>query len=204
MTPIEFNYSEAFFLYLQGRSLEEIAENSGFRLDFLRTYASKHGWTGLRVVHNEMTTNALVRPDAKVSLALMENNRQVNLAQAQKFQGVIDFAIKQLQDEMTNGPKKYTVTTTDKKGNTKTETKTFERVTPKNIRDLACAAATVHDLTYRALGDIPAKKDPSQSDVTPRAQIILNLPPIMAEPRNITRVIDVAPETQSKDTKTTE
>ena len=195
------NYAAAFLQYLEGRSFEEIAENSEIPLDTLKAQASHNGWGSLRTVYNEMHENQLVKPNIESSLVKMETNRQTNLIQAQKFQNVLDFALQQLAEEMQNGPKKYTVTVTDKKGNTRTETKIFERLTPKNIRDLSCAAATIHDLTYRALGDIPAKKDPNQSDSAPRAQIIVNIPSILAQPRDLTRVIEVSPETQSKDTE---
>lgn len=175
MQKSNHNYAAAFLQFLDGRPLDEIAERDDIPITTLKAVASHNGWPMLKMTFEEKHP-LLPRVDIIVKEQAVIANRERNMAQATLLRDKVEEVLKTYADSGTP-------------------------LTAKTLRDLACAAATIQDLTYRAVGDSGAKRDPNQPDVAPRTQITVNIPAIIASPRDVSRVLEVradAPEIDQK------
>lgn len=166
MSEPQHNYSSAFVDFCKGSPIEEVAEANGIPVDTLKVHAHRMGWRGLMTSMLDLRQNAMVPVKTSWAAVKLESNRQSNYEQATKLREMAEGYIRDAMDRGVQLP-------------------------PKTLRDLACAVATIHDLTYRALGDVPAKKDANQSDRPANTAIHVHLPAVLASPRPTKAVIDV-------------
>lgn len=175
------NYMSAFALYQQGHSLDQISETTGIPIDRLREQCSRHSWQGLAATlksyyeaRNELIPR-LAPVDHALAVKKLETNRETNYAQAMQLHKL---AQKTVDDWIK------AATEPDEQGQTFTPR-------PKDLKELANAIATIHELTYRALGDTEAKREPvvgERQSGTPHIHI--NLPGVLVNPRGA-KTIDV-------------
>lgn len=188
MPSLQFNYASAFAMYEQGHTLDQISQVTGIPIKTLKTQHSLQGWQGLKAsmksFHDAQRELAPLTPTVDHALALkrLETNRDANYTQAKQLfdltQKTIDTWIK-------------AATIPNEEG------RTFAP-SPKDLKELANAVATIHELTYRALGDgTAAKKDPSFPADKQTPQVIINLPGVLASPRIAKKTIDVPSEQSS-------
>lgn len=160
------SYELAFSRYLEGHPLEDIAKQLEIPLDVLQHRSWQHGWRAMALRFHEVAKTVNVLPTFRLTTEHLELNRKANYEQAKRLRVQSDKFLKQMEDTGT-------------------------LLTPKAFRDLVAAIATIHDLTYRALGDVPAKKDANQPDRPASAQIHVHLPAAIASPRSGARTIDI-------------
>ena len=157
------NYTALFIAFAQGSSLEDIADEFNVAITGLRTVAREQRWPALAL----QIQSAMAAPaDDEQRIVKLQDNRDINLRQAQMARDELDA--------------------------------TFEACTlwgqapiaPQIIKELVTAMATVHDLTYRALGDKDKQQQPGQGGVSTK-EIHFHLPGAIAKPRE-ERVIELA------------
>lgn len=165
------DYSLALSQFLRGHPLTEISSAMSIPLESLETYAKQHAWISLSRELAQYYNTALTPTKGQWATEVLEHNRKFNYTQAtelrQLAQNVIDAEVR-----------RHSVNPE-------------AAMTPKNLRDLAAALATIHDLGYRAIGDMVGKKDAAQGDKPAGTTIHVHLPAILAEPRPLTKVIEI-------------
>lgn len=172
--PKVYSYESAFALYLDGNPLEDIAVSLGIPFDTLKQRSWVHGWAAIAKRYTEVAKNSFVLPTLARSAQQLEANRSANQKQAERLRAILDKTLLALETGAA-------------------------LPTPKNFRDICAAAATIHDLTYRALGDVPAKKDAGQPDRPAQAAIHVHLPPAIAAPRHASRTITIGAKADTPD-----
>ena len=187
MSAFKYNYGRAFALYSQGHPLEEVAELCDMPTDKLKEHAGREGWGALALaVQSHFTTRQelmtrLPPEKQKLTLEKLQANRDTNFAHADMLRQV---AYKTLEHWIK------VVTEPDVDGR-------IGIIDPKALKEMANALATIHELTYRALGDAEAKTTAGPDRPSGSPKITINLPGVLVNPRGA-RQIDV----KSSDTTT--
>lgn len=211
-----FNWAAAFVAYVNNHPLQEISDGFGIPLVSLENRAKAERWQALRnelpLGTNEPLTAApglttgLVGPAdpfhqgkgilvpeglpiaIQKKLEALMANRQLNYGQADKMRLYLDQIIEkllsgELQMEQIFHNKGLIVRTT-------------RMVSPADLVNIATFARTIHDMTYKALGDTTAQTEkgqdgPAGHSTTP-PQIIINLPSAIAQPRQQAQLLEGA------------
>lgn len=161
------NYAAAFVSYLCGSPLEEVAQAHDIPLGTLEGHASRFGWCSLvRQVGARVEAINAVQPTSAWAQAELDANRKKNWLQVQRLLQLAENTITGALGDGTG------------------------ELPPKMLKDLATSVSVLHDLGYRALGDIPAKRDAASSDRAAGAVIHVHLPALMAQPRP-ERVVEI-------------
>lgn len=181
MSQLKYNYGKCFALYSQGYPLEEVSKQCDIPIEKLKEHASRESWSGLAksVQSFYSARNELVKANTpEESLAItkrLQANRDTNLAHATLLR---DIAYKTLEHWI------LVCNTPNDKGQT-------QSIDPKSLKEMANCLATIHDLTYRALGDYEGKRDPTQPDrPSGSPHITINLPNVLVTQRG-QRTVDV-------------
>lgn len=169
--PAGYNYAAAFIEFVKGTTIEDIAMALAIPLHTLKTKAREEGWKRLAAEVPMALTAPGIR--AERDMAKIEANRAKNLEIVHK-----------LQEDLTHQVELLL------KGELR-----VERVTPKgeivqlppSIKDrhaLAAYAKTIHEMSYRALGDVIASREEGSGMPGGAAQqITIVLPLPISEPR---------------------
>ncbi len=160
----ELNYTACFVAFLQGSALEDIADQFSCSLKSLLIVAREQHWAKLAVTAQAQVAVATRDDEA---LAELQINRTKNYTQAQTLRGELDKTL-MLCTLWGKVP-----------------------IAPQILKELATAAATIHDLTYRALGDKDVQRNAGEGSVKAN-EIHFHLPGAVAKPREV-RAIDVTP-----------
>ena len=155
------NMAACFVAFINGSSLEDIAVQFQVGERNLKDTARVQGWANLALAVQE--TSALQGEDLNV-LEILRENRVENLKQAVRLREEIDETINRVT---ANGA--------------------FS-IAPTVLKELAHAAAQIHDLTYRALGDKEKQQKPGEGSAPAPAHISIHLPPAIAQPRGVVNV----------------
>jgi hypothetical protein len=150
------NPSALFVAYLQGATVPEIAEEFGVSESIVTRYSREHKWKALAL---KADTPALLDTQDDVALSVIKKNRDENLKQAVRLRTEVDNTL----NEATAGG--------------------LLPLRPAVLKDVAQAVSTIHDLTYRAVGDKDKQRDAGQGRATEMPSIVINLPAAIARPR---------------------
>lgn len=180
MAAFKYNYGQAFTLFSQNNPLEEVAEMCQIPIEKLKEHAGREGWTGLvksiqgyHAARNELV-QALPPEEKKNAIAKLQANRDANFAQADMLRQV---AYKTIEHWLS------VVSEPDEEGR-------IGLIDARNLKEMANALATIHELTYRALGDCAAKTTSGPDRPSGSPQITINLPGVLVNPRG-SKTIDV-------------
>lgn len=212
-----YNWTAAFVAFTNNHPLEEISESFGIPLTMLKNKSGSERWAALRdelplgthepgavrasaVNQNLAPANpfnqgkALTLPAGlpvtvqKKFEALMQN-RATNFDQADKLRTYLS----KLVEKLLSGEMKMEQIFHHKG----TITRTTREISPADLVNIATFARSIHDMTYKALGDTIAQTErgqdsPSGNGGPQLPQIVINLPSAIAQPRQQMKVLQDA------------
>jgi len=157
------NYTALFVAFVAGSSLETVADEFQVSFGELQKVARAQRWTKLALrVQAQLDT-----PHGdEQRIVKLQSNRETNLQQAEMARHKLDVAFEACS-LYCDAP-----------------------IAPAVIKDLVSAMATVHDLTYRALGDKDKQQHAGQGSA-PTNEIHFHLPGAISKPRD-ERVIELS------------
>lgn len=210
-----YNWAAAFVAFVNNHPLSEISEALGIPLETLQDRAGSERWQSLRSELPLGTCEPLqavpgitvgaVGPsdpfEQGKSLTIPEN---LPVAVQKKLQGLM--ANRQLNYVQGANLRKYLDTLIQKllSGELKMEqvfhnkgqiVRTTREISPADLVNIATFARTIHDMTYKALGDTAAQTEKGQDGQpgqTMAPQIIINLPSAIAQPRQQVAMLEEA------------
>jgi hypothetical protein len=157
------NTTACFVAYLQGSSLKDIAEQYGVAERTLKEISRSENWSNLALTAQDHVSSLGEHSQAPQKL---QENREKNFAQAERLRNELD---KTLREVTLDGSL---------------------AIAPEILNKITKAASEIHDLTYRALGDKDKQRDPREGGGGVGAQVIINLPSAIAQPRASRTVTD--------------
>lgn len=187
-----YNYAACFKDYTSGMSLHDVAIKHKVPFDTLASHAAHNGWQALAIqFRNEQCVGMTLPAHTERAQELILQNRERNLKDVLRTREIMNSLLTEMELEIKNGPKIIHKTVFNRKGEPMEVEEEQKLITPKNMRDIFCALATAADLTYRALGDNPAKKDMNQQDRPAAMKINITLPSFIATPQPTAKTIEV-------------
>ena len=172
-----YNYTSAFVAFCKGAPAEEISIELNIPIGSLKSKMRQEGWKSL--ADSLLGQNGPVPGNAGEALARIEANRAKNFEAAAKLRDELGKIIDQLLAGTLRIQKRFHY----KGGIVECEA----QPSLADLVQLATYARMVHDMTYRALGDIGAngghKADVTAGTQPPACPITIVLPEAISMPR---------------------
>jgi hypothetical protein len=211
-----YNWAAAFVAFVNNHPLQEIADGFGIPLQALENRSKAERWESLRTELPLGTceplqavpgiTVGLVGPSdpflrgkgleipQSLPIAVQKKleglmaNRQLNFTQASNLRTYLDQIISKLLDGSLKMEQVF-----HNKGQI---VRTTREISPADLVNIATFARTIHDMTYKALGDTTAQTEKGQDgqvgSQSAAPQIIINLPSAIAQPRQQAAMLEQA------------
>jgi uncharacterized protein (DUF1800 family) len=175
-----YNRAAAFLAFARGTTIDDISQALAIPLDTLKGWIRNEGWPKLAgdllpatvTASAPATVGATPAAKAERDLAKIQANRARNLEIAQKFQDDLLRLVQKLQDGTLKVEKVLS-----------TGLKVEHALGLRERVDLATYAKNVAEMSYRALGDVQASREPKGLP-TQAATVNIILPAQVAAPRS--------------------
>lgn len=205
-----YNYAAAFLAFSQGSTLPDISIQLGIPIKTLEAEARQHGWGRLS---NRMKL-AVKPTAIELNLDALKKNREKSMKEVEPLEKEFEYIVElngQLRVELDYWNEKvdqhraeFEAAEIDHIQNPTNESAAAFRQAgevlrragdvrdtlrmylsnPKRYKELALGLAQVHELRYRALGDVPNVQAGSKPDAHRQlTQIVVNMPGIVSKPR---------------------
>jgi len=160
----KYAWIEAFAAFLKGSPLEEIAILHAIPLEKLHNKYRAENWSRVALALKGTvveTTKVLTETEAEMKLALVERNREENF---EMVKGLRDHA-RNVIDDLKSGKMMITKVFNTKEGPIEHELDP----TPADFTQIANYVKTIHDMSYKALGDVASLTGAKIGDDMPGA-----------------------------------
>jgi hypothetical protein len=215
----QYNYAAAFLAFTQGSTINDISMQLGIPLKTLEGEARQHGWSRL----STRLKLAAPKTGVEVSLDHLKTNREKSLKEVAPLEKEFDYIIQlndQLRTELAYWDDQISTCQNDVdaaksdldvapgpdiveaarraaeqliRAREIRDTLRMYLANPKRYKELAVGLAQVHELRYRALGDVPNVQSGNKPDAhRTLTQIVVNMPSVVARPRQPIEVQTVA------------
>lgn len=178
---MRYNWAKAFTEFHNGATLEEVAATHDIPFETVKQRANEEQWKQIRLELQRADDMMPARTEAR--LKAIELNREENLRQAVALRDDVARILVKLQKDEWTIPSVVTVG----KGKDAVQQVVERKASINDRLLLANYVRTIHDLTYRALGDVSGGKgDGTGVGPNPTAApgITLILPGVIAKPRS--------------------